>query len=52
MDRSRYKLAKIFDDVIKMRQLKNSRFFRVLVEYLKTVQVILTKLTSVLGNHI
>ena len=35
MGRNLYKLTKIFGDVIKMRQLKNSRFSRVLAEYLK-----------------
>ena len=35
MGRNLYKLIKIFDDVIKMRQLKNGTFFRVSAEYLK-----------------
>ena len=35
MSRNLYKLTKKFDDVIKMRQLKNRRFSRVLAEYLK-----------------
>ena len=35
MGRDLYKLTKIFDDVIKMRQLKNIRFLRVLAEYLR-----------------
>ena len=35
MGRNLYKLTKNFDDVIKMRQLKNSRFSRVLDEYFK-----------------
>ena len=35
MGRNHYKLTKMFDDVIKMRQLKNRRSLMVLAEYLK-----------------
>ena len=42
-----YKVKKIFDNVIVMRQLKNRKSSRVLAEHLKTVQQIFTKLMLV-----
>ena len=39
-------------DVIKRWQLKKLKVFEGLAEYLKTVQLIFTKLMSFLGNHV
>ena len=50
--RTLYKLTKIVDDVIKMRQLKYRRFPRVLAEYLKNDSTDFHKTYVFLGNRI